>query len=69
MTGAAEVDAFVMPGERDDVEWHIVRRPCYWAADMLVGGRRASYTSLDARPEPGDPLLTKIERNYFHESS
>lgn len=62
-----EVDAFILPGQRPNVKWRIVRNICYWAAAMLVDEREASYTSLAARPEPGDPMLRKIERRYFHE--
>lgn len=64
-----EVDAFVLAGERANVKWRITRRIAFWDCQMLVDERNASNTSLPHQPEKGDPLLTKIERNYFHEAS
>lgn len=68
-----EVDAFMLPGGRDGVQWSIVAartatgRPIFWHAAMLVNDRQVLWTSLGHRPEQGDGYLRDSERSYFHE--
>lgn len=62
-----EADAFMLPGQRPNVQWSVARNICYWSAEMQVEGRTTTRTTLSHRPEAGDARLAELEANHFHE--
>lgn len=64
-----EVDAFVLPGKRKAVRWHVARRSrMIWLIEMEHEGRPAVTSTIAHRPDRGDPALAELERRFFHES-